>query len=676
MISTAVLFSTSSLPVPGAAFDLDAVTGLAEWRQSTPMLFKLLVGAGTRRCSWPVYGDGEDHDCVLAAPLDQAQASWQRLCALMAPPRDAAAIVARSAISTLLATARDWLVLDCVQLIEHDIATPDYAAALQAMQAEAQQLHAALLDGDTALLAPLLGAAAASSPAIGYWSASASAHLADVEELDSDTLPFLQGLEVVQWHESALCYEITRQGQAQPVGLVTPYGRWIVPLALGVASINAWEAGDGWLTVDLPAAAGGTDADAAPHYGVMDVNGIMVLPPVPAERYALNARLLLQIEADGTGRLLQLPGGVLLMDRVEHIGKRDDGYLDFQRQSSDADERNTCGVMDQHGRIVLQPEYSSVQDFGTRKKIAIVSQHIDGRYLFGLANAEGKLLAPCQYSEIDCAHTSAPPRVRKKLIYAVDAAGLACMLTTDGRQAFVPYCQPAHHLRGVVVQDEFLHVCKDGMAWRMDFAGRLLEQLGTIEQFRRDISAQLSAAMGLDRAAPPAGPQLHGYTPAQLLESVDTEQLQTIAAMLVLGDTELAERCVQLTLEELAEDDPDQEYEGATPEAACLFALWSTAAHALGFGTTLDWKAVDEIAHIGAHITVPALQDFRWPGREDGEGMEDGLHAIGRHLDGHGLQLVNVMSGDDTYYLGLLRDQDVAAFERIAEGTGREPQRY
>lgn len=56
--------------------------------------------------------------------------------------------------------------------------------------------------------------------------------------------------------------------------------------------------------------------------------------------------------------------------------------------------------------------------------------------------------------------------------------------------------------------------------------------------------------------------------------------------------------------------------------------------------------------------------------------MEEGLRAIGRHLAPHGLQLVNVMSGDDTFYLGLLRDGDVAAFERVAEGTGRAPQRY
>ena len=102
MINTAALFSTAILPGQ-AGFDTEAITGLAEWRLATPMLFKLLIGAGTQAVAWPIYGDGEDCPCVLAAPMAQAQASWPALSALMDRPRDAASIVARSAISALLA---------------------------------------------------------------------------------------------------------------------------------------------------------------------------------------------------------------------------------------------------------------------------------------------------------------------------------------------------------------------------------------------------------------------------------------------------------------------------------------------------------------------------------------------------------------------------------------------
>jgi len=92
MINTAALFSTAFLPSQ-AGFDTDAITGLAEWRLDTPMLFKLLIGADAHAVAWPIYGDGEDCPCVLAAPMAQAQASWQALSALMDKPRDAAAIV-------------------------------------------------------------------------------------------------------------------------------------------------------------------------------------------------------------------------------------------------------------------------------------------------------------------------------------------------------------------------------------------------------------------------------------------------------------------------------------------------------------------------------------------------------------------------------------------------------
>ena len=139
------------------------------------------------------------------------------------------------------------------------------------------------------------------------------------------------------------------------------------------------------------------------------------------------------------------------------------------------------------------------------------------------------------------------------------------------------------------------------------------------------------------------------------------------------GDAELAARCVDITLEELAQDDPEEEYEGDTPEAACFFLLWSTAAHTLGHGTTLDWKAVDEVPRIGQHIGLPALRDFSWAQREDGDAIAEGLAAIAAHLAPHQLRLVNLHGGEDTYYLGVVRAADAAAFSAMALQAALRP---
>ena len=659
MINTAALFSTAFLP-GHAGFDTEAITGLAEWRLDAPALFKLLIGADAQAVAWPIYGDGEDCACVLAAPMLQARASWQALSVLMDKPRDDAAIVAHSAISTLLAGGQPWLILDCVQLIPHDIGTPQYAAALDALRAEAQALHSALLRGERDVLAPLLVAGAA-SPATGYWSATADAQLADVEELGADELPFLQGLEVAGWQEDALCYEVSAAGEPAVTGLVTPYGRWIVPLSRRYVDLGVYYADDGWITF--------ATADAPDAHGVLDLNGTVVLPPAPGALYVINPHLVQQIDADGASRLLRLPDGALLMDGVDHIGQRDDGYIDIERQAHD-DERNVCGVLDATGKVVLPTAYSSVQDFGTKKKIAIVSQRIDGRFLFGLANSQGELLAPCQYEAIDCATTSSPPKLRKNLIFAIDAQGLACMLTLDGKQAFTPLYPPAHHLRGVAVQSDFLYVVKEGMAWSMDFTGQLLEQFDTVDNFKAAITAQLSEAMGLGKKKPV---RRRSFTPAQILAKADREQLRAMAALLLQGDADLAARCVDITLEELAQDDPEEEYEGDSPEAACFFLLWSTAADALGHGTTLDWKAVDEVPRIGQHIGLPALRDFRWADQQDGDAMAEGLAAIAAHLAPHQLRLVNLHGGEDTYYLGVVRASDAAAFSKVALQAALRP---
>ncbi|KHA77580.1 hypothetical protein NC77_17410 [Janthinobacterium lividum] len=666
MINTAALFSTAFLPGQ-AGFDTDTITGLAEWRLDIPMLFKLLVGAGAQATAWPIYGDGEDCPCVLAAPMVQAQASWQALSVLMDRPRDAAAIVARSAISTLLAGGQPWLILDCVQLIPHDIGTPEYAAGLESLRAEAQALHLALQRGEREALAPLLAAGAA-SPATGYWSATAVAQLADVEELAADELPFLQGLEVVGWEEDVLCHEVSAAGEPDVTGLVTPYGRWIVPLSQRYVDLGVYYADDGWITF--------ATADAPDAHGVLDLNGTVVLPPAPGALYVISPHLLQQIDADGASRLLRLPDGALLIDRVDNMCLREDGLIDIERQTDQTDDdekHNVCGVLDKIGKVVVPPVYSSVQDFGTKKKIAVVSQRISGRFLFGLVNSQGELLAPCQYEAIDCATTSSPPKLRKNLIFAIDAQGLACMLTLDGKQVFTPLYPPAHHLRGVAVQSDFLYVVKNGMAWSMDFTGQLLEQFDTVENFKAAVTAQLSAALGLSKKEPV---RRRSFTPPQILARADREQLRAMAALLLLGDAELAARCVDITLEELAEDDPEEEYEGETPEAACFFLLWSTAADVLGHGTTLDWKAVDEVPRIGQHIELPALRDFRWTEREDDDAMAEGLAAIAAHLVPHQLRLVNVQGGEDTYYLGVVREQDAAAFSKLAQQAALRPVVY
>lgn len=661
MISTAVLFSTHHLP-DHPDFDIEAISGLAEWRQATPMLFKLLLGSSALAITWPLYDDGEEHVCVLAAPMAQARASWQALAALMDKPRDAAAIVARSAIASLLADGEQWLVFDCVQLIDHDIGTPEFAAQLREIALESAALHAALLRGDQSALQPLL---TGDTDAVGYWCSSASAHLGNIEERDIAELPFLQQLQVHQWVEEAQCYDVSAPGQPAVHGLVTPYGRWIVPLSLQAIELGTHDAEAGWLGYE-PAAPAGCQ-------GLLDLNGTVVLPPAPGKLYVISPHLALRLRDQGASSLLHLPDGAVVMEGVENTCERNDGLLDFERPSQDEDERNLHGVMDGHGTVVVPPVYSSVQDFGTRKKIALVSQRIAGRFLFGLVNSKGEPLASCQYTYIDSATTSSPPKLRKNLVYAVDAQGLVCMLALDGKQAFQPRYQPAHHLHGITAQSDFLFVIKDGMVWRMDFTGELLAQVDTVEGFKADISAQLNQALGLSKQAPV---ERNSYTPAQLLELADHDQLRAIAALLLQGDEELARRCVDLALEELAEDDPEEDYEGDTPEAACLFLLWSTAADAMGHGTTLDWKSVDEIAIIGQHIAVPALQDFTWDGEEDGASITEGFEAIARHLAPHGLQLVNMQGGEDTYWLAVLRQQDRKAFEAIARQSAIEPVFY
>ena len=130
---------------PGPTTDWPAQPGgpceaWAEWFESTPLLFSLLLGDARHLPELVPCSAYQDKESLisLAAPMDQVKARWQWLKAQMEPlPAHWPDSVRKSwqQIDAIISQSqRHWLLLDCATLIPHDFDTPEYAAALGSLR--------------------------------------------------------------------------------------------------------------------------------------------------------------------------------------------------------------------------------------------------------------------------------------------------------------------------------------------------------------------------------------------------------------------------------------------------------------------------------------------------------------------------------------------------------------
>lgn len=672
--------------------------GWAEWFDSVPLLFSVLLGDAQNlpeRVPCSAYQDKESL-ISLAAPMDQVKARWQWLKAQMEPlPAhwpDSVKKQWQEMDAIVTQSQRQWLLLDCATLIPEDTDSPEYAAALNALRDRCLQWDCSV---DT-LPESLQVLKQQPKTQLGWWSHSVITRTEVIERDNDDDWPAWLADHYVEryhsaWDEGTDAYYVMpkihpRTGAKLPgenhrdnwpIGLVTPYGRWLVKPIEGANS--AFTSG-GYISVRYPEEAEGMGEKS----GLKDLNGNWVVPPSAGYRnaYAITPQVMACKSANGPGMedLRSLPSLELLHEGVSSI---------YYNEEEDKFIRADQGPYGSSRKLLLKADgqplfdaskYEHINDFNAKTGLAVVTvreNYIDEQgeeachTWEGVLHISGQEIIPCQYKTIERGFSSSPPKVLpgSKLL-AITGKGQPHVYSTKGKLLASPdiWCPP---LNCSPKKNELLTFMGEGPeAELVMFSIKDFSITRTGETWDDYRNALRGMFKGLD--GEPA--ETTTVTRAELIEAEDEVWMSDLTRILCLGDEDEAAELLQEWRDCVAEPDPDDmgwdEEDEIDPDVMQLptgeNALTLYWVHLIPIATQFarfDWKDADGIAD--THW-LPGTDDWHWDTPADG--VESGLEHLAEHLTGRNMALIKLATDDDSIRITVVRASDAEDFlDRLAQ---------
>lgn len=690
--------STTEWPAePGGPCD-----GWAEWFGRTPLLFSVLLGDAQHLpelvpCS--AYQDKENLS-ALAAPMEQVKARWQWLKAQMQPLPvqwpESLKKQWQAMDATITQSTRQWLLLDCATLCPHDFDEPEFIAFLNA-----QRDQCLLWDCSATSLPESLQVLKQNPESeYGWWSPAVIARTEVIARDEEDHWPAWLKDHYVEryhgaWDDAVDTYYVMpkihpRTGAKLPgendrddwpVGMVTPYGRWLLKPLEGASMAYA---SGGYISVRYPEAA---PSDGAPS-GLKDLNGVWVLPRSAGYRdsYAVTPHVLVckNPHVDHREDLRSLPGLELLHEAVFHVeyNPEGDGVL---RASAGDHQFPQALMLNTHGQPLFDSDrYERVNAFHAKTGLAVATIRVPttdaqgepySQTYEGVLHISGQEIVPCEFELIERGFNDSPPKVfpGSKLL-AFTHQGQPRIYNTKGKLLAAPdiWCPPLHR---DVKKNELLTFMGEGPEAEMGmFSIKDYSFTRTGETWDDYRNALRGAFKGLS-GEPTATTTM---TRDALIEAEDEVWMQDIARMLCLGDGAEAGELLQDWRHCVAAPDPDDmgwdeddeidPSEMYLPEGENALTLYWV--HLLPIAThfaRFDWKDANGIAD--THW-LPGTDDWHWDAPEDG--VETGLEHMAEHLHHHGYALIRLATDDDSIRITVVRTEDAEDFlERLAQAAVR-----
>lgn len=687
--------TTEWLAQPGGPCD-----GWAEWFDGTPLLFKVLLGDASHLPELVPCSAYQDKKSLisLAAPMDQVKARWQWLKTVMTPlPANWPESLKKQwhAIDNSISqSTRHWLLLDCTTLCEHDTDTPEYQAFLTTLQAECLQWECT----GSSLPDSLQSLKQDAQLQWGWWSDSVIMRTEVVERDNDDDWPDWLKEHYVEryhsaWDEATDTYMVLpkihpRTGKALPkkqrpddwpMGLVTPYGRWLVKPVEGAT--GAYSSG-GYINVRYPEAQEGEGEKS----GLKDLNGNWVVPPSAGYRnaYAITPQVMACQSAnyEGCEDLRSLPGLALLHEGLSGI--------DYNEEEDSFIRADQGPYGDSH-KLLLKPDgqplfdasrYAHIHDFNAKTGLAVATiraPYIDengeasSHTWEGVIHINGDEIIPCEFKTIERGFSSSPPKVFPggKLL-AIDDKDRPRVYSTKGQLLSAPdiWCPP---LNNSPTKNELLTFMGQGPEAEMGmYSIKDFSFTRTGETWDDYRNAMRGMFKGLDDETP----EVTTITRVELIEAEDPIWMEGMARILCLGDeSETAELMAQWRAC-VAEPDPDDmgwdEDDEIDPDVMQVSgdenALTLYWVHLLAIGTQFarfDWKDADGIADTR---WLPGTNDWHWDSPADG--VESGLEHLAEHLKQRDYALIKLATDDDSIRITVVRADDAEDFlERLAQAA-------
>ena len=466
MLHYACLFAHDHPSTLDSDWDIDHghVDGWAEWFERMPLLFLYLIGDAEHLpqiAPCAIYNGSESPACLMA-PMTEVRQRWLVLQEHMQRreprlPSDAQARWERMH-SIITGTTRQWLILDCSVLIDAALGTPEMDAFLHRWQQECRAwgvLSEEQVGDLPPALQPLLDEKAGQW---GWWNLNVAERIYAVSEQPYEEWPpalrdhYEPARETWAWRDEVQAYlvcPIDRSGDAGPpdeygnrqctVGLVTPYGRWLVHPDEGARWVDI---DAGYLCIHQR----GEWREGIPS-GLKDFNGEWVVP-VSAGYYNLSpvTKTLAwgwnrpRFDDGSLGQLLRWPEGLPLLDDISSVRLGDDGRVHVTH----ADDMQS--VLDAvTGEPLFGTRYKNIYDFHKKFHLAVGAPRQSGEssahQLYGVVHKSGELIIPCDYVCIHRAYRQQPPKVLQgRQILAITPDGRPHFYSVTGKLLATPDC--------------------------------------------------------------------------------------------------------------------------------------------------------------------------------------------------------------------------------------------
>lgn len=678
--------------------DCSPCDGWAEWFSHTPLLFSVLLGDAQHLpelvpCS--AYQDKQNLS-ALAAPMAQVKARWQWLKNVMEPLAALSPTQWPGSIQkqwqemdrVITTSPRQWLLLDCATLCPHDFDEPEFTAFLQAQRDLCRQW-----DCRSHELPEVLQALTHSPQSQwGWWSDSVIARTEVIEQQDEADWPawLAEHYELrhhAAWEEELDAYYVTprlhpRTGQPPknedercnwPVGLVTPYGRW---LQRPMEDARMAFLSGGYINVRFAEAAEGAKS------GLKDLNGVWVISPSLGykDAYAITPHVMSckSPHVEHHEDLRSLPGLELLYEAVQSIyyNPEQDSFI---RASTGPQEAQSSLLLNEHGTPLFDSScYERVGDFNAKTGLAVAYVRVpyidqngeENSHVYeGVVHISGQEIIPCEYELIERGFSSSPPKVLpgSKLL-AFTPEGHPRIYNTKGKLLASPdiWCPP---LNRDIKKNELLTFMGQGPEAEMgmfsikDFSFSPTGE--TWDDYRNALRGMFKGLSG-----EPA--ETTTLTRAELIEAEDPVWMSDLCRILCLGDEVEAAELLQEWRDCVTQPDPDDmgwdSDDEIDPDVMHLpegeNALTLYWVHLMAIATQFarfDWKDADGMAN--THW-LPGTDDWQWTQPEDG--VEATLEDMAEHLRQRSHALIKLATDDDSIRITVIRAEDVERFmERL-----------
>lgn len=708
MIQFSVLFSVASFPAESDEYYDDEnsnIAGLAEWFLTIPDLFLLLLGADAQATPFAIYREPGTNKALVVETV-KAQQRWQAFYKLASAAAPHLAAQLTQIDSLLMATKHAYLALDVWSSVpEKGQAKRAYSAHLVVLHKRAKCLESALLQSSPEYLqAPILELLKNSQQTLGYWSSELIARSGDIDYEPIADNPLLTGLVELEdinndaradgWLRDIPAYVVRKKGEPKDtaaVGVVTPYGRWLVPLTLGmnqiqdVGSSYQNEILHGWL-VALYWRRDDKKFETLEHNAVLfDVNGVQFTPVIKNTGLYIHSPMVATLNSHYIGHdrdyndLVRLPDLSVLVERtVRGVEYSEDGYLHYGKSYSiffdgKMHEEEFKGIMTIEGKMLIPAnQYASISEFSKSKKLALVSKldisRLDSerRLLYGVIDIAGNEIVPCQYARIG--GDGLPKVYQKDRLLALDHNNCPSIYKTNGELVCAtPYIvHIAHLMGGVKIVNDCVIVMHEDYMWLMSFDGELVQRDMSIADFQLHLKKVFAST------------SYRSVTKQDVLNADPWDTLYSLSYCLCLGDeSNAAAICTNInTYLNKVEDDPENDQYGSASwlvkehqsDLAILLPLVFSEACERGFARQTDWNDTDAISELDCYIDV--LDGFIWHANGNGDSITDGISAASRYAQKSGVHLFLLEPGDGSNMICFVRDADKATLQELTSNLG------